>query len=221
MCYFSPNLLMKFSPRGHEDSTKLPCCKWRDCKEHQLESARPPETSSHFLITFLFLQAVKELSCGEEAEGCRPLLLPPSRLQKQHAKSSLSLTRAARMTAALLSCCMHGCLHGCMTACMLPFTCCPEFHGHAGDSKLRLPFLPLGVRKEAIQKKKLCKTHLETILLSLGKGTPWHLQNTSRVTLKLTKDKAVYGCHFVFVNFFSYFFLDPARWFYVYQRGKI
>lgn len=150
---------------------KWPCCKWDAWQELQLVF---PTTWGFSTLTnsFFISIAVKELSYGEAAEGCGLLLLPLSRLQKSHAKPSLSLSRVARPTAALLPGCMGGCLHGCMTACMPPFTCCPAFRGRAGASKLWLPFLLLGVREGGNSRGGgKGKIHLGPILQSLGWGS--------------------------------------------------
>lgn len=66
--------------------------------------------------------AVKELGCREEAEGFGFLLLPLSRLQQLHAKSSLPLLRVAGVAAALLGAWMLAGVHDCVHAAlhMLP-----------------------------------------------------------------------------------------------------
>lgn len=157
---------MIFFPRGHEDSAEWLCCKWL-----QRALVRVFQTTWDFftLVDHFFMStAVKELGCREEAEGFGFLLLPLSRLQQLHAKSSLSLLRVAGVTTALLGAWMHGCLQGCTTVCMLPFTCCPKLHGHAGDSKLWFSLLSLGVRKRSNLGKKIklkrSKIHLKAIL---------------------------------------------------------
>lgn len=138
--------------------------------------SRRPESSSPLLTIFYYFI----LQLFDNCRGSRrlePFALLVNRLQKPHAESSWPLTRAVRMTAALLPCCMRGCLHGCMTACVIPFTCCPNFMVMQGTASSDFLFLPLGVRERGSSAKNPVKYTWKT-LQSLGKGTPRHLCRT-------------------------------------------
>lgn len=175
---------------------------WSDCKEHRFHGCpghlRIPHLTNHL---FYFYSCQSYLRRGNRRLGA--LLLLVRRHQRLHANSSLSLTRVA--IGWLWRCCLAACMGACMIVWLLHASLHVLSWVSCRDSGLWRPFLPCGVRERGSSaKKENVENKSGQTLQSLGKGTVALQQNPTNVTLTLRNDKVVYGCHILFVKFFSF-----------------
>lgn len=151
------------------------------------------------LLTIYFISTAVKVTSGEETEGWGGFLLLVTDCMQ------ILPYPLPEWLGWLWCCCLAACVGACMSVwlCMHHCMCCPESQVMQGQRALTsFPALRGKGKRQFSKKRKYGKPVWKNP--TVGKGTVALLQNPTNVMLKLRNDKVVYGCHILFVKFFSF-----------------